>query len=71
MSDRRSNIDRVLMEMLQVLKFSVRQGRGISFTTGLTESEIEVHLLAAAENSTSPSEDINAFVRRLLSDPDL
>ena len=54
------------MEALQMLKYSVRKGRGLNFTEGTDEmSEIrELELLI--EQQTSIPEDMQAFIKGLV-----
>ena len=44
---RRNQISGDLMEQLQMLKFSIKKGRGLNFTQGWTESEELAELEAA------------------------
>lgn len=51
MSARRSRIGPNLMEALQLLKFSIRQGRGLDFTEGLSwENELAEMELISTES---------------------
>ncbi|KAF9523626.1 hypothetical protein CPB83DRAFT_775102 [Crepidotus variabilis] len=68
MTDRRSKIEHVLMEMLQMLKFSFKQGRGIDFSAGTSEADIEAYLLARESGSIHVAEDVHSYLRRLLTE---
>lgn len=63
---RRNRIGPELMEALQMLKFSIRKGRGLDFTAGTSkEAEIELLKMEMDYQSLIP-EDINAFIASLL-----
>lgn len=58
---RRSNIAPELMEALQMLKFSIKRGRGLNFTQGTTrEEELAVLEAVMAESGLVP-EDATGF----------
>jgi len=61
MAARRSRISPELMRALQMLKFSVKQGRGLDFTNGLNwEDELnELEILTSARSRVP--EDVGAF----------
>jgi len=61
MAARRSRISSELMRALQMLKFSVKQGRGLDFTNGLNwEDELnELEILTSARSRVP--EDVGAF----------
>lgn len=63
---RRNRTAHELMEALQMLKFVLRQGRGLDFTAG-TSKEAELKWLEGflADESSVP-EDITSFVASLL-----
>ncbi|KAG1770825.1 hypothetical protein EV702DRAFT_1049270 [Suillus placidus] len=66
MSMRRSQISPELMEALQILKFSSRQGSGLNFTAGTSRSaELKVMEALLVEEGRVP-EDISTFVTILL-----
>jgi hypothetical protein len=68
MASRRSRIKPELMEALQLLKFSIRDGRPLDFTYGDSlEDEIKELEELMAESSRVP-QDINAFIARLTAD---
>lgn len=67
---RRNHINPELMEALQMLKFSIRKGRGLDFTAGTgKEAEIEA-LEGAAKDQMIVPEDMTAFVDSLLAEKD-
>ena len=68
MAPRRNRIRPELMEALQILKFSVRDGRRLDFTEGDSfEDEIR-ELEELMEESKRVPEDVNAFIARLTGD---
>ena len=65
MSARRNHISPELMEALQMLKFSVQKGRGLSFTEGWDkESELRELEKLASDEGMIP-EDMMAFIASL------
>jgi hypothetical protein len=54
------------MEALQVLKFSVRQGVALSFTTGMDWDDELKELESGDLHSQRIPEDIGSFIRMLL-----
>jgi len=62
-TDRRSCISPELMEALQLLKFSLRQGHPLDFTTG-TSWDDELAEVETAHNAHEP-EDLDSFVTAL------
>jgi len=67
MTLRRSRIGPDLMEALQMLKFSLRNGKTLNFTVGTTkEDELESLEMEMREELEIP-EDVDVLVRSLLS----
>jgi hypothetical protein len=65
-SARRNRISPDLMEALQLLKFSVKQGRGLNFTTGLSiEEQLKEMELSELVKNQVP-EDLTSFIAELL-----
>ncbi|KAJ8580295.1 hypothetical protein M405DRAFT_753431, partial [Rhizopogon salebrosus TDB-379] len=65
MSMHQSQISGELMEALQMLKFSSRQGTGLNFTAGTSRSaELKVLEALVVEQAEVP-EDMSAFVAML------
>jgi hypothetical protein len=65
MAPRRSWISSDLMEALQLLKFSIRNGVSLDFTSGLNYTdELEEMELGATLHSEIP-ENVNAYVRSI------
>ena len=63
-TDRRNRICERLMEEIQMLKFSVKNGRPLDFTAGTSEKDILKYL----EEMTGPdnvSEDLHTYIQRL------
>jgi hypothetical protein len=56
------------MEALQLLKFSVRNGRGLNFTQGLSAEDEMSELEALMEDMSCIPRDINAFISGLTND---
>jgi hypothetical protein len=60
-TNRRNNIAPGLMEALQMLKFSIKKGRGLNFTAGTSrEAELDLMELVMADTGLVP-EDTNGF----------
>ena len=60
-TDRRNNTAPELMEALQMLKFSIKKGRGLNFTAGTSrEAELALLELDMAESGLVP-EDTTGF----------
>jgi hAT family C-terminal dimerisation region len=68
MALRHNRIKPELMEALQLLKFSVRNGRGLNFTQGLSAEEEMHELEALMEDISRIPRDINAFIAGLTND---
>ena len=65
-SARRNRISPDLMEALQLLKFSVKQGRGLNFTAGLSiEEQLKEMELSELVKNQVP-EDLTSFIAELL-----
>jgi len=62
MSPRRNRISADLMEALQILKFSVRNGRHLDFTTGLGCAE-EITEMELSDDELP--EDIHSYVQSM------
>lgn len=65
MTDRRNHICERLMEQLQMLKFSVKQGQSLNFTAGTSEKEIVEYLERMTGGPENVSEDLHVFIQRL------
>ena len=50
------------MEALQMLKFSVKQGRGLDFTSGTSKESEIMDLELFINEQVSVPEDINGFI---------
>lgn len=61
MSARRNRINPELMEALQLMKFSVRQGRGLNFTYGYDWTDELIQLEILAETRGQVPEDLSSF----------
>ena len=67
MSDRRNRILYGLMEQLQMLKFAFNKGETLHFTSGTEEKDILAYLESTLGGTELIPEDINVFMRSLLS----
>ncbi|EDR11776.1 uncharacterized protein LACBIDRAFT_313520 [Laccaria bicolor S238N-H82] len=67
MTDRRNRIHHDLMEMLQMLKFSLKSEKSLDFSKGTSRAEVILFLEASEEDENGVPEDINAYIRSLLS----
>ncbi|KAF9474690.1 hypothetical protein BDN70DRAFT_815257, partial [Pholiota conissans] len=65
--DRRCKIGPELMEMLQILKFTLKGGASLDFSQGTTCADIIAYIESVMEAEIAHSEDINAFIQSLLS----
>lgn len=65
MSARRNKISPELMEALQMLKFSVRNGRGLNFTEGMTYEDEVQYLENDLGDERRVPEDISSFTESL------
>ncbi|KAL4254558.1 Zinc finger BED domain-containing [Pleurotus pulmonarius] len=66
MSARRNRISPELMECLQMLKFSIKQGRGLDFTHGTSKDNEYSELEALNVDRSAIPEDVAAFARSLV-----
>ncbi|EDQ98464.1 uncharacterized protein LACBIDRAFT_300245 [Laccaria bicolor S238N-H82] len=67
MTDRRNRIHQDLMEMLQMLKFSLKSGKSLDFSKGTSHADVILFLEASEEDENGVPEDINTYIRSLLS----
>jgi hypothetical protein len=65
MTPRRNRIAPELMEALQLLKFSIKKGKGLDFTQGMDWADELKELEFTAEFQQQCPEDPKAFVRTL------
>lgn len=65
MTDRRNRICEKLMEQLQMLKFSFKNGRPLDFSAGTSEKDILEYLEAMIGGPDNISEDLHAFIQSL------
>jgi hypothetical protein len=66
MVPRRSRISSDLMEALQLLKFSVRNGGSLDFTSGLNYTEELEEMETKETVQGQVPEDVHSFVRSLI-----
>ena len=70
MTDRRNRIHQDLMEMLQMLKFSLKSGKSLDFSKGTSHEEVILFHEASKEDENRAPEDLNAYIcSRLLTVP--
>lgn len=62
---RRNRISGELMEQLQMLKYSIKKGRGLHFTQGMKKEDEVRELEAYLEVAHKVPEDIHSFVVQL------
>ena len=62
---RRNKISPELMEALQMLKFSLRKGRGLNFTAGTSKAAELKELEASASDESVVPADLMAFISSL------
>jgi hypothetical protein len=66
MTARRSRISPELMEGLQLLKYSIRQGRGLNFTDGMDWGQELQELEMYGEMQKQVPDDITSFISSLV-----
>ena len=66
MAPRRSRISPDLMEALQLLKFTLRNGRSLDFTSGLGYMDELREMEESVSEQNDVPEDITSFVQSLL-----
>lgn len=67
MASRRNHISPNLMEALQLLKFTLRNGRSLDFTSGLGYTDELYEMEKGQSESNDVPEDIASFVQSLSS----
>ena len=65
MTPRRNRISPDLMEILQILKFSIRNGWSLNFTQGLDWADEWDELEFSAELQNRNPEDITSYIRSI------
>ena len=63
---RRNRIHADLMEMLQMLKFSLKGGESLNFTQGTSREDVVSYLDTLLDEENSVPEDIHAYMQSLL-----
>lgn len=66
MTPRRNRITSDLMEALQLLKFSVKKGRGLNFTSGLDHGAALADLEAFMTAENKFPEDVHSYSKQLI-----
>ncbi len=66
MTAQRNRISPELMEALRILKFSVKKGRGLNFTEGLSHIEQLQQLEAEMAEDRRVPEDVSSFTTSLV-----
>jgi hypothetical protein len=67
MTDRRNRIQEDLMEMLQMLKFSLKSGKQLDFSKETSREDVIAYVESVLDAEAAIPEDINAFIQSLLS----
>jgi hypothetical protein len=62
---RRNKLSSELMEALQILKYSFKSGKSISFTNGMDKKEEEAWLEQLIAEKSSVPEDIRSYIEHL------
>ena len=62
---KRNRMSGKLVEQLQMLKFSLKKGREISFTQGTSEEDQLRELTGMAETQNQAPEDLHSFLSQL------
>jgi len=68
MTDRCNSIRKDLMEMLQMLKFSIKSGKSLDFSKGTSREDVLAYLEDTLEALNAIPEDINVFIHSLQAD---
>lgn len=63
---RRNRIHADLMEMLQMLKFTLKGGESLNFTKGTSRDDVISYLETILDEENSVPEDIHAYIQSLM-----
>lgn len=55
------------MEMLQMLKFSLKSGNMLDFSTGICRADVLTYIESVMAAETAILEDLSAFIQSLMS----
>jgi len=66
MTDRQNQIHEDLMEMLQMLKFSLKSGQTSNFTQGISREDVLEFIQSIQDGENAVLEDVNAYIKSLL-----
>ena len=66
MTDRRNRIHEDLMEMLQMLKFSLKSGSTLNFTQGISREDVLEFIQSIQDGENAILEDVNAYIKSLM-----
>ncbi|KAF9537736.1 hypothetical protein CPC08DRAFT_644571 [Agrocybe pediades] len=66
MTQRRNRIHEDLMEMLQMLKFTMKSGRSLDFSAGSSREEVLSYVEAVMDAEIEVPEDLDAYIATLL-----
>jgi len=66
MTDCRNRIHEDLMEMLQMLKFSLKSGQTLNFTQGISREDVLEFIQSIQDGENAVPEDVNAYIKSLL-----
>lgn len=67
MTPRCNQIHEDLIEMLQMLKFSLKTGECLDFTQGISHKDIETYLESVMNDENLVPKDIHAYIQSLMS----
>ncbi|KIJ98156.1 hypothetical protein K443DRAFT_104363 [Laccaria amethystina LaAM-08-1] len=54
------------MEMLQMLKFSLKSGQSLDFTQGTSRKDVLEFIKSIQDGENAVPEDVNAYIKSLL-----
>ena len=66
MTNRRNRIHEDLMEMLQMLKFSLKSGSTLNFTQGISREDVLEFIQSIQDGENTVPEDVNAYIKSLM-----
>jgi len=66
MTNHWNRIHKDLMEMLQMLKFSLKSGQTLYFTKGISWEDVLEFIQSIQDGENAILEDVNAYIKSLL-----
>ena len=66
MTNHQNQIHEDLMEMLQILKFSLKSGSTLNFTQGISREDVLEFIQSIQDRENAIPEDVNAYIKSLM-----